>query len=281
MSSPTTALWGSKTTSSEECRLHSRCSLLKGTISARSAKSKYRVNDDSLRYYKARLVKDGVAETIAVPRVAPALRTTLSTADDEKENGNITRERENYCEAYVRAGELMNKGVGKQKAAKQASGEFNVYISPSTALRAAERPGQKPIKRGRKLILGAAIEARLGMLCVVPREMRIPILQSMIMNFANTMIRGTQLWRRSSSAKRSAGTGTIPLARALQSSQDGQHPTARDHAGKVGDCEERARPLQPTRRHDGAAGLGCPQHRLRGGQGALGAHQDHQAGAHL
>jgi len=67
--------------------------VLKGTISPRSAKSKYRVNKDSLRYYKTRLAKDGVAETIAsVPRVAPALRTTPSTAEDEKENGSNTRE---------------------------------------------------------------------------------------------------------------------------------------------------------------------------------------------
>ena len=67
--------------------------VLKGTISPLSAKSKYRVNKDSLRYYKTRLAKDGVAETIAsVPRVAPALRTTPSTAEDEKENGSNTRE---------------------------------------------------------------------------------------------------------------------------------------------------------------------------------------------
>ena len=51
------------------------------------------MNKDSLRYYKTRLAKDGVAETIAsVPRVAPALRTTPSTAEDEKENGSNTRE---------------------------------------------------------------------------------------------------------------------------------------------------------------------------------------------
>ena len=45
--------------------------VLKGTISATSAMSKYRVNRHSLRYYKTRLVKDGVAEIIAsVPEVA-------------------------------------------------------------------------------------------------------------------------------------------------------------------------------------------------------------------
>ena len=129
--------------------------VLKGTISATSAKSKYRVSNDSLRDYETRLVKDGVAEIIAsVPEVAPALVPTPSTANGEKGNGSNPREWDNYCRAYVRAGELMNKGVGKRKAAKHASAKFNVNISPSTALRAAERPGQEPIKRGRKLILG-------------------------------------------------------------------------------------------------------------------------------
>ena len=67
--------------------------VLQGTISATEAMSTYRVNRHSLRYYKTRLAKDGVAETIAsVPRVAPALRTTPSTAEDEKENGSNTRE---------------------------------------------------------------------------------------------------------------------------------------------------------------------------------------------
>ena len=166
--------------------------VLKGTISPTSAKSKYRVSNDSLRDYKTRLVKDGVAEIIAsVPEVAPALVPTPSTADSEKENGSNPRD--NYCRAYVRAGELMNKGVGKNKAAEQAAAEFSVNISPSTAARAAERPGEEPSRPGRKLGLGPAIEAQLETLCEVLREMRIPIFQEMIINFANTLIRGTAL----------------------------------------------------------------------------------------
>ena len=51
---------------------------------------------------------------------------------------------DDYCKAYIRAGELMKKGLGKRAAAKQASEEFSVNISPSTAARAAERPGEKP-----------------------------------------------------------------------------------------------------------------------------------------
>ena len=76
--------------------------VLKGTISATSAMSKYRVDRHSLRYYKTRLVKDGVAEIIAsVPEVAPALVPTPSTADSEKENGSNPREWDNYCRASV------------------------------------------------------------------------------------------------------------------------------------------------------------------------------------
>ena len=48
--------------------------------------------------------------------------TTPSTADNEKENDNNTREWDNYCRAYVRAGELMNKGVGKYKKPGLKSG---------------------------------------------------------------------------------------------------------------------------------------------------------------
>ena len=166
--------------------------LLQSTISATEAMSKYRVNRHSLRYYKTRLVEDGVAEIIAsVPEVAPALVPTPSTADSEKENGSNPRD--NYCRAYVRAGELMNKGVGKNKAAEQAAAEFSVNISPSTAARAAERPGEEPSRPGRKLGLGPAIEAQLETLCGVLRLMRIPIFQSMIINFANTLIRGTDM----------------------------------------------------------------------------------------
>jgi hypothetical protein len=62
--------------------------VLKGTISPRSAKSKYRVNKDSLRYYKARLVKDGVAETIAsVPPPTGGTRAHDHTVNGRQREG--------------------------------------------------------------------------------------------------------------------------------------------------------------------------------------------------
>ena len=90
---------------------------------------------------------------------------------------------DDYCKAYVKAGELIKQGLGKRAAAKQASEEFSVSISPSTAARAAERPGEKPSKPGRQLILGDVIEHRLEMLCLVLREMRIPVFQSMVLGY--------------------------------------------------------------------------------------------------
>ena len=41
--------------------------------------------------------------------------------------------------------------------------------------------------------MGAGMEARLEMFCLVLREMRIPIFRCMIMNYANTMICGTKM----------------------------------------------------------------------------------------
>ena len=142
--------------------------VLKGAISPRSAKSKYQVNKDSLCYYKRRLVADGVAATIAAATpAAPAPGSAPTTAEDEKENAAKTDEWDAYCKAYVRAGELVKEGVSKREAAKRASTEFKVNISPTTALRAAERPGQVPSKPGRQLILSELIEHRLEMLCLV------------------------------------------------------------------------------------------------------------------
>ena len=66
-------------------------------------------------------------------------------------------------------------------------------ISASTAYRAAQQPGEPPKKPGRELILGEANENRLELLCLVLREMRIPIFQSMVLNYANALVKGTEL----------------------------------------------------------------------------------------
>ena len=167
--------------------------ILKGNLSPRSAKKKYQVDRHSLKYYKAKLIKDGM-EAAATPAAA--------TTGSEPPTGEAAQQRElasksaawdDYCKAYVKAGELIRKGASRRAAAQQASEEFGVSISPTTAARASERPGEPPSKPGRQLILGELIEHRLEMLCLVLREMRIPIFQSMVLGYANALIRGTEL----------------------------------------------------------------------------------------
>ena len=177
----------------KDCRLHLRCSR---AISPRSAKAKYMVTKDVLYHYKKKLAADGVAATVAAATPAaqtPGSAPTTGEEADKKSMASKTEAWDDYCKAYVRAGELMKKGLGKRAAAKQASEEFSVSISPSTAARAAEHPGEKPSKPGRQLILGELIEHRLEMLCLVLREMRIPIFQSMVLGYANALIRGTEM----------------------------------------------------------------------------------------
>ena len=41
--------------------------------------------------------------------------------------------------------------------------------------------------------MGELLEHRLEMLCLVLREMRVPIFQSMVLNYANKLIRGTEM----------------------------------------------------------------------------------------
>ena len=170
--------------------------VLKGSISPRSAKSKYQVNKDSLGYYKRKLVAEGVLDTVvSVTPVSGAAAGTPATGEENnKENicASRTEAWDEYCQAYIKAGQLVaHKGLSKRRAAQQTSEEFKVHISPTTALRAAEHPGMPPSKPGRQLILGELVENRLEMLCLVLREMRIPIFQAMVLNYANSLIKGT------------------------------------------------------------------------------------------
>ena len=166
--------------------------ILKGNLTPRSAKKKYQVGRHAVKYYKAKLLKDGF-ETVAKPAAATAGSQPPTGEEAEKEaKAQKTEAWDEYCKAYVFAGELIKEGVSKRAAAQQASDKYRVDISPSTALRAAERPGQLPAKPGRQLFLGEVMEHRLEMLCLVLREMRIPIFQCMVLNYANALIRGTE-----------------------------------------------------------------------------------------
>lgn len=60
-------------------------------------------------------------------------------------------------------------------------------------MRAAQRKGEPPEKPGRKLIIPADIEYKLEDLCLVLREMKLPIFRFMIINYVNVLIKGTEI----------------------------------------------------------------------------------------
>ena len=175
-------------------RAASEC--LKGTLSPHSAQAQYGVDRHCLRYYRKQLMESGFAaavEAASTPALA-AVDDAPSTREESSTGKSKTAFWDEYSQAYIFAGELINKqGIGRHAAAAQASKKFGVSISASTALRASMRASQPPSKPGRQLIMGEVIENRLEMLCLVMREMRVPIFQSMILNYANALVRGTEM----------------------------------------------------------------------------------------
>ena len=71
--------------------------------------------------------------------------------------------------------------------------KLGVQISPSTAMRAAMRPGEPPGKGGAQLIVPQEVEHKLESMCLALRELNLPIFRFMIMNYVNTLIAGTSL----------------------------------------------------------------------------------------
>ncbi|KAL3927279.1 MAG: hypothetical protein SGPRY_002899, partial [Prymnesium sp.] len=59
--------------------------------------------------------------------------------------------------------------------------------------RAAQRKGESPIKAGRKLLVSAEIEYKLEDLCLVLREMQLPIFRYVILNYVNVLLKGTAM----------------------------------------------------------------------------------------
>ena len=69
--------------------------------------------------------------------------------------------------------------------------KLGVQISPSTAMRAAMRPGEPPGKGGAQLIVLQEVEHKLESMCLALQELNLPIFRFMIMNYVNTLIAGT------------------------------------------------------------------------------------------
>ena len=179
--------------------LRAAADLLKGSLTREEAMAQYGVDRHTLGHYKMRLQQSGFDDIVVsvAPVVAPAPGSTPAT-NEQPEPASVlaakTAAWDAYCHAYIYAGELIaKKGMSKREAARQASEKHGVALSPSTALRASQHLGEPPSKRGRTLILGADMENKLESLCLILREMRIPIFHYMILNYANSLVKGTEL----------------------------------------------------------------------------------------
>jgi hypothetical protein len=92
----------------------------------------------------------------------------------------------------VCAGSLVERH-GRRKAAAIATETLGAPISASTALRAHLAGGVQPRRRGRELTIPKEIEGKLEDLCIVLREMKLPLFRNMIMKYVNTLAAGTPI----------------------------------------------------------------------------------------
>lgn len=167
--------------------LKAAAAVLSGDLSAAEAVKLFQVSPDSLKYYKKRL-QDSGWETPA-SSATPASDVVTSK---ESECSSFSTAWNEYCLAYIYAGQLVAEH-GRHKAAEMATDKFKVYVSPSTARRAAQSPGQPPSRCGAKLIIPAAVEHKLESLCLVLRELNMPVFRFMILNYVNQLIKGTPM----------------------------------------------------------------------------------------
>ena len=151
--------------------------------------SKWEVNRGLVHYYKGILLDEGFtpSSSLLSPSSASLDGDRFSTCSSSKSKASAWEE---YCNAYVCAGQLVDI-VGKRAAAKTASERFGVAISATTALRAAQTPGVAPKPAGRDLVIPSVVEYKLEDLCLCLREMKLPIFRFMVINYVNTLLKGT------------------------------------------------------------------------------------------
>ena len=85
---------------------------------------------------------------------------------------------------------------GRRKAAQLTREKFNITFSSSTARRAAESGGEPPGRRGAALIIPGVVERRLEDLCLVLRELNLPVYRFMVLNYVNRLVEGTDVAER-------------------------------------------------------------------------------------
>ena len=103
---------------------------------------------------------------------------------DEPDGGVAAEEvsaHETWCAAWRFAAELGNT-MGRRAAATQTREKFQINFSASSAERAFAAKGELPCRPGKKLIIPSHIERKLEDLCLILREMKLPIFRFMVIN---------------------------------------------------------------------------------------------------
>ena len=162
---------------------------LEGTYdSPGAAADAYGCQRQLVNYYVRKMANAGVTRSTSASSEARELEFNV----EEETSAPPQDELAAYKEAYKYAGKMLRK-VGRRKAAAMANEKYGVTLSASTALRASQAQGSSPVKAGAPLIIPKRVETKLEDLCLVLREMNLPVFKSMVLTYMNTLLRGTDV----------------------------------------------------------------------------------------
>ena len=150
-----------------------------------AAAAEWGVDRQLVNYYVRKLVAQGVSrsETSADTPSTPA-------------SGEVAGDpHQMYREAWAFAAQQMQMH-GRRKAARLTREKFNIPFSSASAARAAQSGGEPPGKRGAALIIPEVVERRLEDLCLVLRELNLPVYRFMVLNYVNRLVEGTDVAER-------------------------------------------------------------------------------------
>ena len=146
--------------------------VLSGALSPGEAMSKFMVNHHSLKYYRLKLLEQGIPDMRAKVSTTPDTNASIAAAISARnsEASNYTSAWDEYVHAYIFAGGLVMK-YGRRQAAALATEKYGVHVSATSAGRAAKTPGEGPKRCGASPIIPMWVEHRL----VVPvPEFKLP-----------------------------------------------------------------------------------------------------------
>ena len=101
-----------------------------------------------------------------------------------------------YVKAWEFACDAMKKGQGKRAAATSARNAFGIEFSATSARNALLCNGEPPNTVGRPLNIPLIYETKVEDLCLLLREMSLPVFRSMVLSYMNQLVEGTDLAER-------------------------------------------------------------------------------------